>query len=161
MNRRLVIFFLIAAALLIGDQVTKQLIVRNMAYGDYIVVINGFLNIVYVTNQGGAWGVGSGSNPGVFMAVTIAALILIIFYVLKLKDDEKLILVALSTVCGGALGNLIDRVRQGAVVDFIDVHLGKHHWPSFNVADICITVGAVLLIIHLVKSRGKYRIEDE
>lgn len=158
MLKRILMFSLIAAAFLIADQVTKFLIAHFMNLGENKVVIDGFMNLVHVLNRGGAWGVGSSARPGLFTVVSIAAMILILIYVIKLEADENLIMVALAFVFGGAAGNLVDRVRMGAVIDFLDIYIGSYHWPAFNVADIAITVGAGLMILHILRSKQKYNI---
>jgi signal peptidase II len=83
--------------------------------------------------------------------VTILAIVLVLYYIAKSKTDEPLMIFALSLILSGALGNFIDRVRLGEVIDFIDVHLGAYHWPAFNVADSAITVGAFIMLFALFK----------
>ena len=156
MTKRYFIFALIVIAIIASDQVTKLAVDAKMHLGDKIAVTI-FFDLVYVLNSGGAWGVGSGTSPVFFTIVSIAALCLIFFYLTRLQDDKNLIMIALALVCGGAFGNLIDRIRLGAVIDFIYMHIGKHYWPAFNVADIAITAGAILLIVHLIRSKDNYK----
>jgi signal peptidase II len=90
------------------------------------------------------------------VVVTILAMILILHYIWKSREGERLLTYGLSLILAGAVGNLIDRVRLGEVIDFLDVYIGAYHWPAFNVADSAISVGAVILFIELVR-QGKGR----
>ena len=88
--------------------------------------------------------------------MTTAALILILYYVRMNRERDTLMNLALSLIFGGAIGNLIDRIRFGEVIDFLDFYVGPHHWPAYNVADSAISTGAVLLLVTLIwKRRGK------
>ncbi len=142
---------LLATALVLLDQATKWLVVRNMALGEAIPVIPGFFDLVYVLNRGASFGMLN--NPDItwqrwfFIAMTLVAIGVIAYMVRMSKPEERLLRLALGCILGGAVGNLIDRVRQGMVVDFLDVYFGSYHWPAFNVADSAISVGAVLLIV--------------
>jgi signal peptidase II len=90
-----------------------------------------------------------------FTGITIAVILLIIYYVMKSKPQNMLMVISLTLIFAGAVGNLIDRIRFGAVVDFLDVYIGTAHWPAFNVADSAISVGAVLMIWGMITSREK------
>jgi signal peptidase II len=93
------------------------------------------------------------------MAVTVLAVILVLHYIWKSRADEPFMTFALSLILSGAVGNLIDRVRLGAVIDFLDVYIGSAHWPAFNVADSAISVGAVILFVELMR-HGRERQTD-
>ena len=144
----------VAAAVLL-DLITKAYIDSSMSLHESVVVIRGFLNITYVRNPGAAFSFLASASPGFrsvfFLTVTILAIVLVLYYIAKSKTDEPLMIFALSLILSGALGNFIDRVRLGEVIDFIDVHLGAYHWPAFNVADSAITVGAFIMLFALFK----------
>ena len=142
-------------AVVLLDLITKACIDSNMSLHESVVVIGGFLNITYVRNPGAAFSFLATASPGFrsvfFLTVTVLAIILVLYYIAKSKTDESLMIFALSLIMSGALGNFIDRVRLGEVIDFIDVHLGAYHWPAFNVADSAITVGAFIMLFVLFK----------
>ena len=141
----------IAALIVITDQLTKQWIMANFALHEQQNVIPGIFNLVYVTNTGAAFGLMAGSKNWLrhlfFVGVAITALIFIIYAYGHLKRQNKIFTYALGLIGGGAIGNLIDRLRFGSVVDFLDFYLGNYHWPAFNVADSAITVGVGLFLL--------------
>ena len=119
---------------------------------EVITVIPGFFNLTYVRNRGAAFGMLAGV-PGIwrsafFIVVTVIAIAAIVLLIRK--TSERLLVAAFSLIAGGALGNLIDRIRYGEVVDFIDWYVRSHHWPTFNVADSAISVGVGLLVIDML-----------
>lgn len=119
-------------------------------------VITPFLNLVMVWNQGISFGLFNSTSPQVALGFIALSLLISIFMLIWLAvSHEKLVAYALSLVVGGALGNVIDRVRFDAVEDFIDLHWEGYHWPAFNVADMCIVFGAVLLMIHSFRGKKK------
>lgn len=150
-------YFLIFCAIIIADQVAKLIIKANVGLYEQIVVIKGFFHITQVRNTGAVWGILSGHpNPVVSLVITglsIAALVVVFCFFLKLESHCVFELTSFSFIIGGALGNLIDRVTRGYVIDFIDMFIKKHHWPTYNVADSFITIGVILLIISIW--RGK------
>jgi signal peptidase II len=157
MKKSYLIFSLVALVVIALDQLTKQLVVANLGLHDSIPVISGFLNLVHVRNPGAAFGF-LANMPGYFrsvffISVTIGAIALILFYLKQNKVTEKPLLLSLSLIFAGAIGNLIDRLRFGEVVDFVDVYVSTHHWPAFNVADSAISVGAVFLLISLISHK--------
>jgi signal peptidase II len=148
-------FFIVAALVVLLDQSTKCYITSNVSIHDTLSVVDGLFNITHVRNTGAAFGFLACAAPvfrSIFLiAVTVAAIFLIIFYVWKLKTEEIFFNFSLSLILGGAVGNLIDRVRLGEVIDFLDFYVGPYHWPAFNVADSAISVGAVILIFSIFK----------
>jgi signal peptidase II len=118
-----------------------------------IVVVEGFFSITYIRNPGAAFGFLADLDPRLrvyfFVAVSIVALIFLGVFFYKTPKDDLWTQVGISLVVGGAFGNLIDRLRLGEVVDFLDFYLGTAHWPAFNVADSAISVGLALLILQL------------
>jgi len=151
--------FLITAVLLIAlDQLTKAWILATLRLHEGFPVIDGFFNIVHVRNPGAAFGFLAGASPlfrsSFFVAVTLAAVLLILNYLRRTRTNEVPLVFSLALILSGAVGNLIDRVRFGEVVDFLDFYMGVHHWPAFNVADAAITTGAALLVLLLFR-RGQ------
>jgi signal peptidase II len=139
---------LIASLVVVVDQVTKWLIVQNFHLHEARPVIPDFFDLVYVRNKGAAFGILADTAfrvPFLLTTTTIAVIFLVWFY-RQFKPHQILARLALSLVLGGAIGNLIDRLRLGEVVDFIDVHWYQRHWPAFNVADSAICVGVALLL---------------
>jgi signal peptidase II len=138
------------AFILILDQVTKVLILRNVPHGTSRMVIPGFFNLTHVRNRGAIFGFFNQSGrPLVFIALTAASLLalgLVTYYFVRVSSQDKLLRFTLALILGGALGNQIDRIFRGYVVDFLELYVKSFRWPSFNVADSCISVGAVLLI---------------
>ena len=157
MQKKNVIFLLTVAVLIVIDQVTKYFIHTGMALHDTIPVIPGFFSITYIRNPGAAFGFLAGASPTFryvfFIGVTLAAIGLILHYLRTYAADDQLLTISLGMILSGAVGNLIDRVRFGEVIDFLDVYLGTSHWPAFNVADSAISVGAFILFIHLIRQK--------
>jgi signal peptidase II len=135
------------------DQITKIWVDKTMRIYDSKPIIAGFLDLHYIRNTGAAFGFLSGSYAGFripfFIAVSAVAIGVILFLFHKLEDSEVLMPLALSLVLGGAVGNLVDRIRLGEVIDFILLHYKAFRWPAFNIADIAITVGVCLLMIRI------------
>ncbi|MEE9591602.1 MAG: signal peptidase II [Thermodesulfobacteriota bacterium] len=132
------------------DQITKAIISHRLNLNQTIGVMAGFFNIVYIKNPGAAFGLfrGWGSMRGIFLVIVTLLALIIIIYIYR-KTTERLLRFSLSLIAGGAIGNLIDRVRLGEVVDFLDFYIGKYHWPAFNIADSAITVGVFIAVVEL------------
>lgn len=152
-------YFLVVVVLVGLDQLTKALIVRSITLQGSRSVIPGFFNLTHVRNRGAIFGFFSHSDSRILYIfltlVSVAALGLVIYYFFKTPVSERLMKISLSLILAGALGNLIDRLFRGHVIDFLDFYVKDWHWPSFNVADSCITVGAFLLIFILIFKRGQ------
>jgi signal peptidase II len=142
-------------ALILGlavlDQVAKAAVAGGVELYRVIPVIPGFFNITHIHNSGAIFGIlsGSGKLP-VFLILTgtsLFALGFVVYYFVKTPAADRLTKISLALILAGALGNLTDRILRGYVIDFLDFHVGVHHWPFFNVADSCITVGALLLVV--------------
>jgi signal peptidase II len=120
-------------------------------------VIPGFFNLTYVRNSGAAFGLfadlPSAVRAPIFAALSLGALVLLLFLLRGLRPEQWGMRVALAGVLGGAVGNLIDRIRDGEVVDFLDVYWRSYHWPAFNVADSFITLGVVAVLVSSFRSR--------
>jgi signal peptidase II len=137
----------IAVAIVLLDQLTKYLIERAFSLHE-VMTITPFFNLVLVYNRGAAFSLLSdagGWQRGFFIAIAVGACVWIA-WLLRKHSTETLFCLGLSLILGGAIGNVIDRVLVGAVVDFLDVHAYGYHWPAFNVADSAISCGAVLLV---------------
>jgi signal peptidase II len=137
----------LAAAIVVLDQLTKYAVVRAFAPGESLVLAP-FLNLVLVYNPGAAFSFLSdqaGWQRWLFIGIAVAASAWIVHLLLK-HPKERTFALALALVLAGAVGNVIDRILFGAVVDFADFHLWGYHWPAFNIADSAITCGAILLI---------------
>ena len=159
MKKNDVIFFITAAAIILLDQITKYYINSYMSVGDSFPVIQGLFNITHVRNPGAAFGIFS-KSPEIFrtvflIAVTSAAMVLILYYIRMNRERGGLLNLARSLIFGGAIGNLIDRIRFGEVIDFLDFYIGSHHRPAYNVADSAISTGAVLLLIAMIWKKGE------
>jgi signal peptidase II len=135
------------------DQAAKHWVLTNMHLGESWPVIDGLLNLTHVHNRGVAFGLfaSHGIKASLFVVVSLAALGLIVYFMSQIGVRERFLTLALSAIFAGALGNIIDRLRLGVVVDFVDLHLLGHHWPAFNVADAAITVGGLLLALNLIQ----------
>jgi len=142
----------VAALVVVLDQLTKYLVVQRFRLHETVQVIPGLFDLTYVRNPGAAFGILAGASgawrTAFFLTVSVAALAVIITLVRTSQVRRQL--VAFSLIGGGAVGNLLDRVRFGEVVDFIDWHYRSHHWPTFNIADSAITIGVVLLAIDML-----------
>jgi signal peptidase II len=146
------LILLTVSVLVLGiDQATKVYVDRVMDLHSSITVVENFFNITYMRNKGAAFSFLSTFNYRVpfFILVSLVAVFVIISVLCKLRPDQKFAAVSLSLIFSGALGNLIDRVRLGEVIDFLDAHWYEHHWPAFNVADSAICVGVFLLAIDM------------
>lgn len=142
---------LLAGLIVLADQLTKWLIVSRMGLFDSIPVIPGFFNITYIHNTGAAFGLLAGSTaswrPYFFIGIALLALGFIAFAFRRFQDRGWFYFFAFGAIAGGAVGNLIDRVRYGSVVDFLDFYVGRYHWPAFNVADTAIVIGVGLFLL--------------
>lgn len=138
----------IATVVLLLDQLTKIAITRLFSYGESVAVTS-YFNLVLVYNKGAAFSflANQGGWQRWFFTVLGVAAALFIIYLLKRHAGQRMFCWALALILGGAVGNVIDRVLYGHVIDFLDFHVGGWHWPAFNVADSAICVGAVLFVL--------------
>jgi len=143
------VFILTAVICLVLDQLTKIYIDSNFALYESLTVIENFFNITYVRNPGAAFGILSDSAVRIpfFISVSVIAGIGILWYLRKVDSSDHWQHFALGLIFSGAGGNLIDRVRLGEVIDFLDAHWYGAHWPAFNVADSAICVGVALMFL--------------
>lgn len=138
----------VAAIVLLIDQLSKITMTKLFAYGESMTV-NAYFNLVLIYNKGAAFSFlasEAGWQRHVLTAVGIGAAVFILF-LLKRHASQRMFCWALALIMGGALGNVLDRIMYGHVIDFLDVHVGGWHWPAFNAADSAICVGAVLFVL--------------
>ena len=151
-------YLAIAAGVFLVDQMTKAWAVRRLRLGDIVSPIPGFLNFAYAQNTGIAFSMlddhGSTGRWGLSIIALIAATLVLFFFWRTPRSDDRM-LGALALILAGIAGNVTDRMRLGFVVDFIDVQFGSWHYPTFNVADIAVCVGAGLLILDMLLSKKK------
>ena len=149
---------IVAGVVVVLDQLSKLLALDRLAPGTPLPVIDGVLSLTLVMNRGLAFGLLGGVPPGfrwIVVLLSVAALVVLVRVALHVLPRGSVIdHGTLGLVFGGAVGNLIDRGRFGAVVDFVDVYYRAWHWPAFNVADSAISVGVVLLALRLMTERG-------
>lgn len=172
MKTKYKILLIITPAVFILDQLTKWLVVSSLALGDRVPVIPGLFDIVYYLNEGAAFGLFSGLPDSFrlpfFYVVAVLAVFLLTYLYKTLEEGERLMSVAVALVFGGIAGNIVDRIRLEAVIDFLSFHIGDlvlegtafgiryrlpMEWPAFNIADSAITVAVLLIIISAVRSR--------
>lgn len=137
----------IAGAVLVLDQASKWLALQKLTLHESVPLVP-FLNLTLVYNKGAAFGflsTASGWQNLFFIGIALIAAVVILYLLRRMGTKDRFLAVALMLILGGAIGNLIDRLLYGHVVDFIDVYYGSWHWPAFNVADSAITVGAVMI----------------
>jgi len=156
MGFKTVSWLILSAVIVVLDQATKFIVVRSLA-GSRTIEVTSFFNLVLVHNPGAAFSFladGAGWQRGLFVAIAIVASVWIV-YLLRKYPQPRLFALALALILAGAVGNVIDRITVGAVIDFLDFHAFGYHWPAFNVADSAITCGAVLLVFDALRSRSR------
>jgi signal peptidase II len=146
-------------AVVVLDQATKALIMAKFSMFELQPVIPGLFNLTYLTNTGAAFGMLAGAptiwRQVFFVGVAVVAIGVLVFSYRQFRNQGRIFAHAIGLIAGGAVGNLIDRLRFGAVVDFLDFYIGTRHWPAFNVADAAITIGVGLFILGSVMSPGE------
>ena len=151
-------YLLAAFGIYMMDQVTKAWAARTLRHGDDRTIISGFFDLVYTENPGIAFGQlqGGGSfGRWFFVVLAILAAVAVFHYFLRTPRNDDRVLGACALLLAGIVGNLTDRARLGYVIDFISLHAGQYHWPTFNVADASITIGALLLAYDVVFASSK------
>ncbi len=149
---RYVILAMVSVGTIVLDQASKAHIMQTMRLHESIAVIQNFFSLTYIRNPGAAFGLLASSSNGfrlVFFGLTsLFALGLLGTIFFRLSQDDWLGQVSIAGILGGAIGNLLDRIRYGEVIDFLDFYINGYHWPAFNIADAAITVGVCFLIVH-------------
>jgi signal peptidase II len=146
-------YLLAAVGIYLVDQTSKAWAVRALRFGAEVTIIEGFLDFIYTENRGIAFGQlqeGGAFGRWFFVVLALAALVAVFYYFFRTPRNEDRVLGACALLLAGIAGNLTDRARLGYVIDFIVLHFEQYHWPTFNVADASICVGAVLLALDLV-----------
>ena len=147
-------YLAVAAAVFLVDRLTKTLVHTSFSVGESRTVIEGLFDLVYFRNTGVAFGIFSSGNTVIqallLSALALGAAVLVIVYSVRTPAHETAVQSALALILGGALGNLFDRLVFGFVIDFFYFHLGQYSWPAFNVADMAITAGVLLMLLGIV-----------
>ena len=144
----LTLFFLFLT-LVILDQFTKALVINFFNLYDSVALLP-MINLTFVVNYGFAFGLLNNPSLNQILVSFVILAIIIYFLYLLIKTQDKIFQLTLTLILAGALGNFVDRIFRGFVIDFIDIYIGKYHWPAFNIADSCITVGFVILMINIL-----------
>lgn len=151
-------YLVASGAVFMIDQTTKAWAIRRLRFGDEVQIIPGFLNFAYAQNTGVAFSLlddhGDAGRWGLSVVAFIAATLVLYFFWKTPRSDDR-ILGALALLLAGIVGNVVDRARLGFVVDFIDVQIGNWHYPTFNVADMAICIGAGILILDMFLSKKR------
>ena len=164
MSRKLLILLPILLVGVALDLVTKQMVLQHLQIGSQITVIKGFFNLVHVHNRGSAFGLFSSLSLDfvrVFFVCTTGIVLVVVGYLWwRLPKGQDLAALGYSLIMAGALGNLVDRVRLGEVVDFLDFYWGRYHWPAFNVADTLVCLGAGFLVLVILREEKGVNVSD-
>lgn len=146
------------AAIVTADQLTKFIVDRTIPLHHSIPILDSFFSLTYIRNTGAAFGILAASHGAIrFPVLIIFSLVAIGFILVMLKrlpPNETGLITALAFILGGAVGNLIDRIVHGEVIDFLDFYWSSYHWPAFNLADSFITVGVLIVAYHLIRAKG-------
>lgn len=149
----------LASFIVVLDQLSKFIVDRTMPLNHSIPVIENLFSLTYIRNTGAAFGILAGSAAGFRLPFLIFFSLMAIAFIgmmlRRLPESEKGLITALTFILGGAIGNLVDRVVYGEVIDFLDFYWSRLHWPAFNFADSFITVGVVITFYYLVRSKGE------
>ena len=143
----MLIYFIIATLIVLADFTTKAIVLSHLSLGQSIEV-SSFFNLVYVLNKGVSFSMLSNTGPVLLTVLATLISLSVVYFMFKEKDSFSR--TALALILGGAVGNIIDRVRYGAVVDFLDFHAFGYHWPAFNIADSAICIGVTLLLYQMI-----------
>ncbi len=157
MSKRYYLAFIISSGIIVLDQITKFLVDLNMSLHQSIEIIPNFFNLTYIRNTGAAFGLFAG-DPTMgriifFTLFSFLAIGCLIYLIKNLRPGSKPAFISLSLILGGAIGNLIDRLRWGEVIDFLDLHWYNWHWPAFNIADSSITIGVIMLFYQIMRKQ--------
>ena len=144
------VWILIIAALAVADQLIKSLVIRHLPGDTYKIVMDSFFYLVNRRNTGAAWSFLADQSWGIIVLSILSAIASLVLVVLTLAIRKKRYQAVLSLMAAGAIGNMIDRVRDGGVLDYLDFHFGSYVFPTFNLADICLVVGTILLSLFVL-----------
>jgi signal peptidase II len=141
---------LIALAVLLLDRITKRVVGQTIPLDDVVNIVPGFFRLTHLENTGAAFSLFADSTA-LLIAFSVAALAVVSVLLWKDRNVFHSGTLALSLILGGAVGNLWDRLADGKVTDFLDFYIGVHHWPPFNIADSAIVIGALLLLVRMLR----------
>ncbi len=165
MRNKYLFLFIISNALILIDQYTKFMVSLHIPLNYSVNVVAGFFNLTHIRNSGVAFGIFSEQNsalkPYLLIFVSIIAIIAILIIFHQTERGKKLVQTGLVLLFSGAIGNLIDRVLHKEVIDFIDIFFGNKHWPAFNIADACITIGVMLLAADMLVNSKPFNSPDK
>ncbi len=158
MKGRYARLLLVAGIVVLVDQISKEIILHFLPLYENLEIIPGFFSLTHIRNTGGAFGLLAGKATGLrtffFLGVSAVAVAVLLYLHAKMAGGKGWVETAFALVLGGAVGNLIDRLRFGEVIDFLDFYMGSAHWPAFNVADSAISVGVAILCVNVVFKKG-------
>ncbi len=147
---------------MIIDQTSKYAVQHIMAPHDYITVVPGFFNLTYIQNPGAAFGLFGKTTDTLrsvlLIGISLVALLVLFLMYIKVRERDLLLHTSIALIIGGAIGNLIDRIRLQWVIDFLDFYWDRYHWPAFNLADAAITIGTLILMFHILFFRKEIKI---
>ncbi len=159
MSHKIKLIGLTLTLILVLDQGTKIIVDRTIPLHHSIPVIDNLFNLTHIRNTGAAFGILAGRRGWVrssfLLFFSLVAMVFIVVLLRRLPENEKTLTIALSFILGGAIGNLLDRLLYGEVIDFLDFYWSRYHWPAFNAADSFITVGVILTLFRLIQSKDK------
>ena len=157
----MILGFFVAVAVFIADQLSKYFIFRFVAENGAPYRVTDFFNIVAAFNKGVSFSMFDGGGIWGRVILILFALGVVLFLALWMKDEKStFVQICLAMIIGGAMGNVTDRLRLGAVYDFLDFHIGIYHWPAFNVADSFICIGACLIVCHALFFKKKTSLKE-
>lgn len=149
LRNKYLFLFVVSSALIVIDQYTKLMVTLHIPLNYSMEVVEGFFNLTHIRNSGVAFGIFSDQHselkPYLLIFVSIIAIVAILVIFHQTGNNKRMVQTGLVLVFSGAIGNLIDRVLHKEVIDFLDFFVDNHHWPAFNVADSCITIGVMLM----------------
>jgi signal peptidase II len=150
----------VAVLVILADQGSKILVAQRMSIGQSVSVLGDFFRLTFIRNAGGAFGIFLGGG-WFYLAASVMAIVLIYFYFRRMPSGHAWSRISLAMILAGALGNLLDRLRFGAVTDFLDFGIGRLRWPIFNLADAAVTVGVAAFVLTILLKKVEDRGEDQ
>ena len=153
MKNKYVLLFFVSGVLIVMDQYTKLMVSLHIPLNYSVKVVEGFFNFTHIRNSGVAFGLFASQQSEykalMFIAISTIAIIAILVIFHQTPKEKKMVQTGLILIFSGAIGNLIDRILHGEVIDFVDFFINRSHFPAFNIADSCITVGVIMMVIDL------------
>lgn len=161
MNKYLLLT-VVAGGVMIIDQTSKYAVQHIMTLDDYRTVVPGFFSLTYIQNPGAAFGLFGKTTDTLrsvlLIGISLAALFILFLIYVKVRERDLLLHTSIALIIGGAIGNLIDRIRFQWVIDFLDFYWDRYHWPAFNLADAAITIGTLVLMFNILFFRKEIKI---